>query len=380
MSAQGATTDLLEACPAEKPRGRDARDTEVDVIRFLVLMLIVYITSSIHTTPKIFDSFVVFVFPCLCFLGGYTFTPHSNSIKKYLLDKIISFLIPTYIFLYLFWASVFLWREVQPYHTLNLPESMFFLDNIPYLSYVRTLLSFIASDLFCLTTLGLIMAFYMLGLEENCCSLCMNTPILYPFSRLFCGSYIPLHASFFGLGATYSRVEKSWKYLIVCVLIWIGFSVWHYMKEEPLDVRIYMTPPRGIYISYSLSMTLLLMNLLPFLNSLAELCHIMESIHFVGSHSLWFFLYLIMFIPITRFDIPVFLLCFSLQIVYAADTAKYIWISLSISLFAHTTARTQKIFDNNNKNRMNGPSDDGHLRLHTGKTSLPLFSPLFLEL
>ncbi|WGY48434.1 acyltransferase family protein [Vibrio sp. ABG19] len=265
------------------------RNFKIDFLRGIGILLIIFA----HIDPPDFlFQLRNFDVPMMIFLSGVSFSLSYKSIPYvgYVVKRIFRLVFPTWLFLTL----LFLFSFDKSYVNIeNVLKSYSLISGIGYVWFIRIIFIFsiLSPIIYCSIKkinsnkiiVFIIFIFFIL-----------NESLMYVFidsigavSRIFLFDwlgYLPL----FVLGMVIFRLRKLEMNL---VFLFFGLVTFYYIISGVYDIQSYKYPPRGIFISYGMFVSLILWNYVSIGNEFIK-----SAIGYISRNSIWIYLFHIVFI------------------------------------------------------------------------------------
>jgi fucose 4-O-acetylase-like acetyltransferase len=289
------------------------RDVSFDILRAIGLLLI--ILAHVLPPAPIFQ-LRNFDVPLMMFVSGAVFGISSGASKgylSYLISRVRRLVLPTWIFLTIFFGLYFLASLIKgfpfPFHSATIINSYNLVSGIGYVWIIRVFL-FVAITLPLYVKLAgivknikiyLVLLALIYGIYELLYFLYPGAIITRQFSSvdwifqnvIF---YILPYSVVAGLGLVISKINKQ----VIIYLTLVSFVILAALAfaNNFVATQNFKYPPRIYYLSYALSVSLLLY-LLSKTKIFTQLLN-NKIVLFIGSYSLWIYLWQILFLYIWR--------------------------------------------------------------------------------
>jgi len=279
------------------------RNIKIDFIKFLGLFAI--ILAHVGPNEKIFQ-LRNFDVPLMVFISGflsYDSYKKSKLYLSYLYKRIKRIVIPTWIFLIIYFMLILLLNKmfgvVNPYNKKQMLESFLFLDGIGYVWIVRVyllieiilpLLIFIIDKLKSIYIYLIIVSLFLLN--ELLCIYGIYG--MNKFNSLFLCNIVGYGIiSLLGLVSRKMNKENYFNMFLLFSIIFLFYVSYNYkINHTFIYTQLMKYPPRLYYLSYSMIITYLLMLLNIKINN-----NILKKIIVYSSkNSFWIYLWHILFI------------------------------------------------------------------------------------
>lgn len=284
------------------------RNISIDILKTLGILCI--ILAHVNPPNMIFQirNFDVSLMVILAaFLGKQSYNKNTNHFK-YLAKRIMRLVLPVWIFLTIFFGVMFslnfLGFKINILDFKKILESYLLLDGIGYVWIIRVyilccigmLILIKASKIIKPTLLKIILVFVYIAYE-----------ILYYFieEKNFILEYFIYNIIPYGIVCTYIGLElknmsnkKILKISLIMISIFIILATYFSMSQGHFVItNNYKYPPRLYYLSYAIGISLLLYYLIDRKNIFNIKKRLNNSIIiFISSHSMWIYLWHILFI------------------------------------------------------------------------------------
>lgn len=284
-----------------------SREPSVDILRAIALLGIILI----HVNPS--SPFVCqlrgFDVPMMVFLSGVVFAygkrslDSVSSICKYEWNRIVRILFPTWFFILMYFAFVYLryhsipdMYEVKSYFTLKTYWYVWIMRvflivamTAPVIQWLKRKLSNIQLLIIAILVLVLFEFFAIPNQDSWAYYITMAIP------------YILI----FGFGTMIDSISHKnlWKIMAVCAVVYVVYAVWYWhLTGEYQGTQICKYPPRLYYTSYAMMCVVLLWQFRKQLTDILRWMHLDEFGIFIGSHTMWIYFWHI--IGLIYLDIP----------------------------------------------------------------------------
>lgn len=274
------------------------RDVSIDILRFIALTGIVLV----HSQPNAFWAQIrQFDVPMMVFLSAICFTKPMKAVSygSYILKRFLRLIIPTWCFLVIFFGIKYM---IDNHLNTNEMLQTFFMTSNWYIWIIRVffLISIIAPILF---KLHLIVSW--------------KYRVLILVTLLFINEFL---ANIFSGNYFATIIIMMIGYSIVFVVgIWLpsftkkGLTLFCvsnaliYMVLGGGSVQAFKFPPRMMYLSYAFFCISLLWIFRQNIISWLKKCHLLTFCTYIGSHTLWIYLWHIPFVIFigNKFSSPV---------------------------------------------------------------------------
>lgn len=279
------------------------RDHSIDILRSLGLFCI--ILAHIEPPNWLFQ-LRNFDVPLMVFISGYLYSNKQygiNSFKSlldYLGKRFVRLVLPVWIFLSLFYGLQYLFPQLFSINYLQYPtvmlSSYLLLEGFGYVWIIRVFLMMAILGPLCVAylrkPLQLLCYYLVYELLYQLASSYLKTP-LGKLSNEFIG-YAAGFLIFFILGSQYQALNKRTKTWLLGICLGISLSAWLYgylYLDEAFNFGSFKYPPRLFYSYYALGVCLLLFQFKPLLAGWNS-----RLLNFVGSSSIWIYLWHILFL------------------------------------------------------------------------------------
>ncbi len=285
------------------------RDSSIDIMRSIGLCCIILAHVS---PPLIIFQLRNFDVPLMVFLSGYLFGNRKVKIESfqafcsYLGKRCIRLVLPVWIFILLFVGIQFVFPQNFTTYYLNYPDklwsSFLLMEGIGYVWIIRIFLCIAVLGPLCVGWIRNPKSLFILYLAYEILYLLtakyMDERYFKPVNELF--FYTVGFFLFFVLGAQY----KSWTVqarrilALLALTILLTAGIWKWLHDgDLLILQDYKYPPR-LYYSYYACLCFVC------LFSIRDQIGKWESpiLNFVGSSTIWIYLWHILFLQLFKFD------------------------------------------------------------------------------
>lgn len=290
------------------------RDNNIDFLRSLGLLLVILAHIG---APNGIQQLRCFDVPLMVFVSGLASSGKSLTVSysKYLINRTKRLIFPTWLFLCFYIGALFIAQKlglIPPYITWNkLIESFLLLDGVGYVWIIRVFLLIMTITplliRLCINikSLGkyIIVLICLFALQEG---LCIILPKLQNFKALYFVIneylvYLVGYSIIFLLGLKL-RYYKNNSYVTAAIIITlasvltIGAIIYINTNGLPIYINSYKYPPHSYFLLYGSCISVLLWLVRPLYSHLAS----SKIFVFLGSNSIWIYLWHIPFILVAN--------------------------------------------------------------------------------
>lgn len=285
------------------------RDKSIDIIRSLGLLCIILA----HVNPP-FAIFQLrnFDVPLMVFISGYLFGDKSqnfNSISdftSYLWKRFIRLVVPVWIFLSIFYTFQYVFPFLFKVNYTQFPNIMIssymLMDGFGYVWIIRIFLMIAILGPLCGSIIKnrwqLLLYYIVYELAVYYSTIFFQTDIKKHFDQF--GTYSLGFLIFFIMGAQYKNYAPKTKKVLfsICALASIGGLIYFIFNlEKPFDIGAMKYPPHSFYVYYAISIFSVIFWLKPLIEKIN-----VPILDFVGSSTIWIYLWHILFLFLIKFD------------------------------------------------------------------------------
>lgn len=270
----------------------NSRDTTVDILRFIAISGIILIhVNPPHIAICQLRNFDV---PLMVFLSGVVFSFSNREIVgvkaflQYEWKRIKQILLPTWIFLLIYWAICFMLKGTIPssetvisYLTLGTGWYIWIMRVFLLVALIAPFLPIVKNKIPITVTIPIMVVvlclFEWLAPEEA------DNWWYYLFMT------IP-YMLIFGLGYWIKDITRQNQLLLIMLsaLVYAVFALILYKQTGSYqDTQIFKYPPRLYYISYAIMCILILWQGRTYISLILQLIHLDNLCSFIGSHTMW---------------------------------------------------------------------------------------------
>lgn len=280
---------------------RKERDLSIDLFRFIGLAAIILAHSDI---PKLLFQLRNFDVPLMVFVSGYSayhFSTKSKDTFAYVSDRFLRLVVPTWIFVTLY--AVLRWTlgdgistgdVIESYLMTGGPLGVWIIRIFFFMSLLTPIMMRVAQKDSNLILLFVIIAIILVA----------NEIVSQYFKELPRPRTIPVRLVFIFLlyncsygavlffGIIWNKLNRNGQYLFTfaCLTCFLSLAAYHlYISGEFVWTQEYKNPPMIYYLSFAL---LIISILFIFKDSkLVQTLSQFRLITFIGSHTLWIYLW-----------------------------------------------------------------------------------------
>jgi fucose 4-O-acetylase-like acetyltransferase len=282
------------------------RDNRIDFIRFLGFALI--ILAHVNPPYKL-DAIRGFDVPMMVLISGISFTlsKKGETYTQYVLKRFRRLIVPTWLFLTLFFISLFALGKANDISFNKILTSYSLTSGIGYVWVIRVFFivallapfiskfnSFIKSNthyLIILSALALINECLVQYLMQF-----LNYPVLNSFLINFWDAVT--FSLLFAVGIRFQQYSKLniAAISIVSAIIWILYGIYYFQKQDKfVSMLHYKYPPTFYFLSYGLLASIICFFMSQYIIGLKS---IIRPLLFIGRNTLWIYFWHIVFIRI----------------------------------------------------------------------------------
>lgn len=283
---------------------KENRNITIDILKVIGILLVILAHVEI---PKVIFQLRNFEVPLLMIASGilavHSYGKCKNSIE-YFMKRIKRLILPTWIFLILFFIIDFLCEQKYIHNKNSIIDSFLLTGGIGYVWIIRIyilnalsipilikLKTVLHKKLYYCIILVLYVIYELIFLKFGNAN---------NFLKYFIYYIVPYGFVCTSLGIELKEIKKRNIFIIgiILMLIFVGLSVSLYIERGQFIItNEYKYPPRLYYLSYAIGVSLLIYYLIDKVNilNIKERCNI-EIIKFISSHTMWIYLWHIMYI------------------------------------------------------------------------------------
>lgn len=292
----------------------EKRNISIDILRATGILLI--ILAHTVTSSEVITQLRSFDVPLMVFVSGIL---SINSYKKeknyfsYLKKRIVRLLVPTYVFLIVFFgmsAIVYSISNVDyPFTIKKIINTFLLLDGIGYVWIIRVYL------------LMAVITPLVIKMKEKMnqyvfMTLLVVLYVIYELIYMMFGNanllltyvfyYIIPYACVLSLGMGANKEENKKKNIVIIICSAVTFFISAFIvnlnQTDFVYTYLYKYPPRIYYLSYAILMSFLALEITRKLKIKNEIIY--NGISFVGKHSMWIYLWHILYLFIIDWTMP----------------------------------------------------------------------------
>lgn len=264
------------------------RDTSIDILRSIAIICIVIahtIQNKIALQIRNFDV------PLMVFLSGYCYTALKDRYFKYLWKRFIRLVVPTWIFLTVYIAVIFISgdtigrRDIFEYYLFQTNWYIWIIRIFCIIAVLSPVLvkagDAIGKTGFCLVSILSICAISFLK-DLSGYRVFQYSLAAVPYCLFF----------YFGfLSKTISPKGMGWISLTAGLMFCAMACFLGYTRHEFVPTQLYKYPPQLYYVSYATACIGILFILRQTITRALERIRLAKFFSFIGSHTLWMYFY-----------------------------------------------------------------------------------------